>query len=56
MIKNQVSGYTKFFLCFVLSLLTNHAYAQAIQAGKITKLFVSNDLSDKADAKRLIIR
>lgn len=37
----------------VFSSATN---AQAIQEGKITKLFVSNDLSDKVDAKRVIIR
>lgn len=30
--------------------------AQAIQEGTITKLFVSHDLSDKVDAKRVIVR
>lgn len=40
----------------ILVLLTANTHAQAIQEGKITKLFVSNDLSDKSDAKRVIVR
>ena len=46
----------KTILFFVLTLFSMTLCAQAIQEGKITKLFVSNDLSSKADAKRVIIR
>jgi len=50
------------FFCFLTSFLittvsfSGNVNAQAIQEGKITKLFVSNDLSDKVDARRVIIR
>ena len=37
-------------------MFTTQLNAQAIQEGNITKLFISNDLSDKKDAKRVIIR
>lgn len=46
----------KALIFFVFSILTVHSHAQAIQEGKITKLFISNDLSDKVDAKRVIVR
>lgn len=42
-----------FILC---TLLSTNIYAQAIQEGKISTLFISNDLSEKTDAKRVIIR
>jgi len=45
---------TSFFITTVA--FSSNVNAQAIQEGKITKLFVSNDLSDKFDAKRVIIR
>jgi len=47
-------------LAVVLTLFLSNAYAeesvQAIQEGKITKLFVSNALTDKPDAQRVIVR
>ena len=46
----------KILIVLILTFFTTNIYAQAIQEGKITKLFVSNDLSDKPDAKRVIIR
>lgn len=48
----------KIFITVVLTLFTLNAYAetQAIQEGLITKLFVSNDPSDKLDAQRVIVR
>lgn len=46
----------KAILFFILTVLTFSVNGQAIQEGKITKLFVSNDLSEKAGAKRVIIR
>lgn len=44
------------FIVVLLALLSSQTYAQAIQEGKITKLFVSNALVDKPDAQRVIIR
>jgi len=48
----------KILIIFSLILLSQNAYAQtqAIQEGMITKLFVSNDLSNKFDSKRVIVR
>lgn len=46
----------KIVLFIMFTAFTSSLYAQAIQEGKITKLFVSNDLSNKPDAKRVIIR
>ena len=48
-------------LLFIVAALTfftqsTHAQEQAIQEGFITKLFVSNDPSDKTDAQRVIVR
>lgn len=45
------------YLCLILLVLFSvQISAQAIQEGKITKLFVSNDASDKLGAKRVIVR
>ena len=50
----------KTLITFTLILFVSSALAeqqtQAIQEGKITKLFVSNDLSNKADSQRVIVR
>lgn len=46
----------KILLSFLFTVLSINVNAQAIQEGTITKLFVSNDLSSKPDAKRVIIR
>ena len=46
----------KIFCIVLLNILSTTVYAQAIQEGNISKLFVSNDLSDKPDSKRVIIR
>jgi len=43
-------------LIVMCTFFATNLHAQAIQEGHITKLFVSNDLSDKADGKRVIIR
>ena len=40
----------------LLLLLSAQSYGQAIQQGKITKLFVSNDTSGKVDSQRVIVR
>ena len=47
---------TCLLLCTISLLIATNIHAQAIQEGLISKLFISNDLSDKADAKRVIIR
>ena len=41
---------------FLFAILSTNINAQAIQEGNITKLFVSNDLSNKLGAKRVIVR
>lgn len=46
----------KILTFFLILLLPNYLYAQAIQEGNISKLFVSNDLSGKIDSQRVIIR
>lgn len=48
----------KALLLLSLTLFTCISYAQgqAIQTGKITKLFVSNDTTGKADSQRVIVR
>jgi len=48
----------KILFIFSLIFLSQNAYAQtqAIQEGMITKLFVSNDLSNKFDSQRVIVR
>ena len=47
--------FLKSFLIISIAFAGN-LQAQAIQEGKITKLFVSNDLSGKVDSNRVIIR
>lgn len=49
----------KILTTVILTLLISNAFAQeqqAIQEGMITKLFVSNDPSDKVDSQRVIVR
>lgn len=48
--------YAMKLLIVTCGIVSNYTNAQAIQEGHITKLFVSNDLSNKIDAKRVIIR
>lgn len=45
------------YLMLITSLLfAPTAFSQAIQEGKITKLFVSNDTKGKVDSQRVIVR
>ncbi|MEP0354589.1 hypothetical protein [Paraglaciecola sp.] len=48
----------KVVMVIVFGLLTANSFAagQAIQEGKITKLFVSNDTTGKPDSQRVIVR
>lgn len=46
----------KTIIMFIFAMTSFNVLAQATQEGVITKLFVSNDLSNKPDAKRVIIR
>lgn len=46
----------KILMFLMLPLLAQNSYAQAIQEGKITKLFVGNAMVDKPDAQRVIVR
>jgi len=48
----------KMFLLALLAFMpyTSYAQEQAIQIGKITKLFVSNDIAGKIDSQRVIVR